>query len=139
MTQAKDAHILLAEDYPEFTERILALLEPLGATITAVPDGYEAVAYIEDLSNPLALVITDLTMPRRTGWHVIEATRRHRVDVPVIMQSGEAADRWVQKQASDLGVVLIDKMHIDAGLPPAVRDALNLTASAGGNRGDRSR
>lgn len=121
-------HVLLAEDIAAYRERISAMLGGLALELVGAADGQEAIEYIEDLSRPLHLLITDLDMPRRTGWHVIEALVAQRgADVPVIMQTGEAAYPWVQERAAALGIVLIDKAHVDISLVASVRSALGLT------------
>lgn len=109
--------MLLAEDIPAYMERIIGLFRGQALRFIGAADGQEAIEYIEDLARPLDLLITDLDMPRRTGWHVIEALRQHRgAHVPVIMQTGEAAYPWVVRQAEALGIVLIDKSHVDIRL-----------------------
>jgi len=120
-------HVLLAEDFPEFMKRLLALLEPVGLNLTPATNGEEAIDYLQDLGNPLHLLVTDLDMPKRSGWHVIEALRKHRgAGLPVIMQTGEASYPWVKVQARELGIVLIDKTDVEHRLVPAVREALGL-------------
>jgi CheY-like chemotaxis protein len=124
-------HVLLAEDFPDFMERLLALLTPVGLRIASATNGADAIDYVRDLANPLHLLITDLDMPKRTGWHVIEAVRKHRgPDIPIIMQTGEATYPWVKVQAKELGIVLIHKPDIDALLVPAVRRALAMEPPA---------
>jgi CheY-like chemotaxis protein len=119
--------ILLAEDFPDFMTRLLDLLTPMGCQIASAVNGADAIDYVRDLENPLHLLITDLDMPKRTGWHVIEAVRKHRgEDVPIIMQTGEATYPWVKVQAKELGIVLIHKPDIDLLLVPAVQSALRL-------------
>ncbi len=125
-------HILLAEDFPEFMERLHGLLSPMALSIASATNGADAIDYVRDLAKPLHLLITDLDMPRRTGWHVIEAVRKHRgEEVPIIMQTGEATYPWVKVQAKELGIVLIHKPDIDALLVPAVRKALGLDGARG--------
>jgi CheY-like chemotaxis protein len=126
-------HVLLAEDFPDFMERLLSLLAPVGLNIASATNGADAIDYVRDLANPLHLLITDLDMPKRTGWHVIEAVRKHRgADIPIIMQTGEATYPWVKVQAKDLGIVLIHKPDIDALLVPAVRRALAIEQQTAG-------
>lgn len=120
-------NILLAEDFPDFMDRLLGLLAPVGLSIASAVNGAEAIDYVRDLANPLHLLITDLDMPKRTGWHVIDEVRKHRgPGVPIIMQTGEATYPWVKVQAKDLGIVLIHKPDVDVLLVPAVRKALSL-------------
>ncbi len=119
--------VLIAEDYPDFRARILALIEPLALTCIAVANGREAIEVLRDRSQELHLLITDMDMPVNTGWEVIAAARAHRGEaLPIIMQTGEAKYGYVQRRAKELGIVLIDKPDVVALLVPAVRDALDL-------------
>ena len=118
--------VLVAEDYPDFRGRILALLEPLELNCIAVSNGLQAIEVLQDLSQELDLLITDMDMPVHTGWDVIEAAQRHRNGLPVIMQTGEARYTYVQRRAEEFGIPLIDKLDVDERLAPAVRRALNL-------------
>ena len=119
--------VLIAEDYPDFRARILALIEPLALTCIAVANGREAIDVLRDRSQELHLLITDMDMPVHTGWDVIEAAREHRGEaLPIIMQTGEGKYSYVRRRAEELGIVLIDKPDVDALLIPAVRAALDL-------------
>ena len=119
--------VLIAEDYPDFRARILALIEPLALTCIAVANGREAIEVLRDRSQELHLLITDMDMPVHTGWEVIEAAREHRGEaLPIIMQTGEGRYSYVRRRAEELGIVLIDKPDVDALLIPAVRAALDL-------------
>ena len=118
--------VLIAEDYPEFRAGILALLEPLDLECIPVSNGKLAIDVLSNLAQELDLLITDMDMPVNTGWDVIEACRRHRAELPIIMQTGEARYTYVKRRAEEFGIVLIDKLDVDAQLVLAVRDALGL-------------
>lgn len=127
------ATVLIAEDYPDFRARLLALLESLDLSCIAVANGRQAIEVAQDLSRELHLLITDLDMPVHTGWEVIDAFRKHRGDaLPIIMQTGEAKYTYVRRRAEELGIVLIDKTEVDAQLAPAVRLALGLALGDSG-------
>lgn len=119
--------VLIAEDYPEFRARLLALLEPLDLNCIPVGNGRLAIEVIQDATQALDLLITDMDMPVHTGWEVIEACRAHRgPDLPIIMQTGEARYTYVKRRAGEFGVPLIDKVDVDVHLVPTVREALGL-------------
>ncbi|MEX0786885.1 MAG: response regulator [Dehalococcoidia bacterium] len=131
MTNAPDGagapQLLIAEDYPDFRKRLLALLEPLELSCIAVGNGRQAIEVLQDLSQDLHLLITDMDMPVNTGWEVIASAREHRgEELPIIMQTGEARYTYVKRRAGEFGIVLIDKLDVDVQLVPAVRDALGL-------------
>jgi len=119
--------VLIAEDYPDFRARLVALLEPLSLNCIPVGNGRLAMDLIQDLSQHLDLLITDMDMPVHTGWEVIEACRTHRgPGLPIIMQTGEARYTYVKRRAGEFGIPLIDKLDVDVQLVPAVRRALAL-------------
>lgn len=129
MTEPATPTVLIAEDFPDFRARLLALLEPLELDCIPVANGRLAIEVLQDMSQELSVVITDMDMPVHNGWEVIEASRQHRGhDLPIIMQTGEAAYSYVQQRARDLEIPLIDKRDIDTQLLPAVRKALGLPA-----------
>lgn len=119
--------VLVAEDYPDFRAGLLTLLAPLALTCIPVANGRQAIDVLRDSSQELHLVITDMDMPVNTGWDVIEATREHRgVELPIIMQTGEAKYTYVRRRAEEFGIVLVDKTEVPVRLVPAVREALKL-------------
>jgi CheY-like chemotaxis protein len=131
VTDAGARGVLIAEDYADFRARILALLEPLDLTCHPAANGRQAIEVLRDLSRELHLLITDMDLPVHTGWEVIEAAREHRgLDLPIIMQTGEARYTYVRRRAAEFGIVLIDKKEIDELLVPAVREALGLDGFA---------
>ena len=119
--------VLIAEDYPDFRARLVALLEPLPLNCLPVANGRQAIEVLQDASQALDLLITDMDMPVNTGWDVIAAAREHRDGaLPIIMQTGEAKYTYVRRRVEELGIVLIDKVDVDVELVPAVRLALDL-------------
>ncbi len=127
--------VLIAEDDYKYRAGIVLLLEPLGLICVAVEDGLLAAELLRDESERFDLVITDFRMPRRSGWHVIDAARTHRGDaLPIIMQTAESQYPDVYLQAEALGVALIAKDDILALLVPAVRAALGIVDEAPGTR-----
>jgi CheY-like chemotaxis protein len=124
--------VLVAEDYPDFRARLLALLEPLALGCIPVGNGRQAIEVLRDLSRELHLVITDMDMPVSTGWDVVEAAKAHRGEaLPIIMQTGEARYTYVRRRAEELGIVLIDKTDVNELLVPAVREALRISRDGG--------
>src|SRR3990172_1964924 len=100
--------VLIAEDFPEFRARLLALLEPLPLACIPVSNGRQAIDVLRDLSRELHLLITDMDMPVHTGWEGIGAARLHRGGgLPVVMQTGEAQYPYVQRRAQEFGITLI--------------------------------
>lgn len=118
--------ILLAEDSRDYMLQIVALFRDMAIQLTWAANGQLAIEHVADEARPLDLLITDLDMPYRTGWDVIEATRLYRgPQVPIIMQTGEADFPTVQRRARELGIVLIDKEALRYELVQAALQALS--------------
>jgi CheY-like chemotaxis protein len=127
--------VLVADDDYKFRATIGRLVEALGLTSVLAEDGLEAAVLLEDLEQEFHLAITDFRMPRKSGWHVIEAARLYRGEsFPVIMQTAEAHHADVYTKAEALRVPLIAKDDIHTLLVPAVRLALGLGDAVEGAR-----
>jgi DNA-binding response OmpR family regulator len=75
--------ILLIEDDEVIAERVKAGLEKARYAVEVAPDGETGLEMAQ--SNPYALLILDLMLPRRDGWSVCETLRRGRDTVPILM------------------------------------------------------
>jgi len=84
--------ILLVED--EEQVRILAarILERLGYTVLQARDGQDALAVAEGTSLPIALVVSDVVMPRLGGPALCAELRARWPALPVLLVSGYAPD-----------------------------------------------
>ncbi|RIK97111.1 MAG: hypothetical protein DCC71_21930 [Proteobacteria bacterium] len=87
-TPKRCARILVVED--ERVEREM-LTESLAGhyDVLAVADGFQAMTSL--VSSPPDLVVLDLVMPRVSGYELLFAMRRARMDVPVLVASGRIA------------------------------------------------
>ncbi len=78
--------VLVAED-----ERLAALviaeaLAEAGHAVLLAGDGEAALRLAAD--NPFDVLLTDLTLPRMTGWELIPRLRAQRPDLPVVVMTG---------------------------------------------------
>ena len=79
--------VLLAEDDEPTRSGLELLLKRWGYRVATAADGQTALDKVRAL-HP-ALVITDVTMPRLNGLEVLQALRRDRPEMPVIVMSGQ--------------------------------------------------
>ncbi|HEY0836830.1 MAG TPA: PAS domain S-box protein [Azospirillum sp.] len=122
---APGRRILLAEDNPVSRDLIAAMLERMGHTVTAVPDGADAVAALAD--GAFDLVLMDMQMPGMDG---AEATRRIRALppprglVPVVALTADAASenrpRYMAAGLTDLLTKPVDWDRLRALIPLAI-------------------
>jgi len=86
--------VLLAEDHPVNQKVVQYILEPLGARLTIVSDGAQAVALLANVC--FDLVLMDMQMPVMDGLaatralRAAEAARGEQAPAPVIMLSANA-------------------------------------------------
>ncbi|HEY9069774.1 MAG TPA: response regulator [Candidatus Ozemobacteraceae bacterium] len=94
--------ILFIDDEPGLTALVREILQKLGYTVETCEGAEEAVQLLRDHPGGIDLVITDLAMPRMTGFDLAVELRRLNIPVPMILCSGTATSQ-VAKQASECG------------------------------------
>jgi PAS domain S-box-containing protein len=82
--------LLLVEDEEPVRRATQRVLERYGYTVLTAADGREAVQALATLEPSIALVITDLVMPKMGGRELFEATRRAGMHVRFLFASGYA-------------------------------------------------
>ena len=80
--------ILLVEDEPLLREGVQEVLEVHGFQVIAVPDGLQALQWLEQ--QPVTLVISDLGMPNGDGLEFVQRVREKFPALPVITTSGSS-------------------------------------------------
>jgi CheY-like chemotaxis protein len=120
--------VLLAEDHPVNQKVVQHILEPLGAQLTVVGDGAQAVTILDHVR--FDLVLMDMQMPVMDGVAATralrdrEAARGEAEPVPVIMLSANALDGH-RREALAAGADRHLAKPIDAAaLLGAIRDTL---------------
>ncbi len=84
------APTLLIVDDEEALLRISArLLERAGFHVLVAPNGVEGFELWQERRQDIALIITDVAMPRMGGRDLLEQVRVEAPDLPVIMMSGD--------------------------------------------------
>jgi CheY-like chemotaxis protein len=79
--------LLVVDDDAAIREVASGLLEDAGYAVATAEDGLEALAFLG--RNPPDLVITDLRMPRMSGFELLKIMRERFPQVPVVAVSGE--------------------------------------------------
>ena len=90
LVQLTDCHreVLLVDDEEMLIQAGQQLLSRLGYTVTACTNSQQALAKFEATPERFDVVITDQTMPEMSGERLVQAIRRIRGDIPVILCTG---------------------------------------------------
>jgi two-component system, cell cycle sensor histidine kinase and response regulator CckA len=84
--------ILVAEDEPDVRKLVRDALEHLGYKVLPAADGYEAIQILEQHSDPVQLLLTDVIMPLMSGRELAKRVLSVRPATKVIYMSGYTDD-----------------------------------------------
>ena len=115
--------ILVVDDDSAFRAMVRAVLEGReGYQVREASDGLEAMEALE--TDPPALVLTDLRMPRMGGLELLRSVRRRLPSLPVIVISAGGMDDEVVRCLQEGAIDFLRKPFPLQRLAAAVRDAL---------------
>jgi DNA-binding NtrC family response regulator len=84
--------ILLVDNEEDLRSATAEYLEGCGYHVLTAGDGREAIEISDRYDGPIALVISDIVMPKVNGRGVVEHMRKTRPQTEVLMISGYAND-----------------------------------------------
>lgn len=96
----KKKKILIVEDEKPLSYALELKLQSAGFATATAKNGEEALASIS--KEPFDLVLTDLMMPKRDGFSVLEELQKQKNQVPVFVMSNLGQDEDM-KRAKNLG------------------------------------
>ncbi len=88
MPQGKGETVLVVEDEEVLRFALREILEMLGYRALEATDGESALALIEAQGAQIALVLSDVVMPKMGGVALLQALREKRWETPVILLTG---------------------------------------------------
>lgn len=112
--------ILLVEDEEMVRRMARTMLSRLGFRVLEARDGEEAVALFRAQTGEIDGVLSDLTMPRLSGWEVLEAVRALKPGVPVILTSGYEEAQVRDQSRKEQPQVFLQKPYQLADLKQAL-------------------
>jgi signal transduction histidine kinase/CheY-like chemotaxis protein len=86
----RSVEILLVEDEPALRGALSALLGLRGYRVVTAGDVDQALVTLEAQPS-VQIVITDLGLPGRSGWELVDEIRRRRPGLPIVVLSGVGA------------------------------------------------
>ena len=98
--------VLVVDDEPGVRAVARRFLETSGYEVLEAEGGGEAVAFIDDGSRQIDVVLTDMVMPGVTGREVIARVRAVRPGTPVIVMTGFAGESRDAADSSGIAAVV---------------------------------
>jgi signal transduction histidine kinase/ActR/RegA family two-component response regulator len=117
--------VLLAEDDPEVRSMVALVLRDAGYTVIEAADGDEAVRRFRDEGRNVALLLTDVIMPKKNGREVYEQIRPLAATLSVLFISGYTADIIRSRGILDDRHRFLSKPVVPDQLLRAVRQVLD--------------
>ncbi len=115
--------ILLVDDEPAIRRIAVRVLQRAGFRCLDAADGQDAFKLWQDNRDAVALVITDVMMPRQNGWDLVLAVRGAGSKVPFVVTSGYDASDVIPPGLSE-GVMVVGKPWEAAQLVAAVKQMI---------------
>jgi CheY-like chemotaxis protein len=91
--------VLIVDDEPFMRKLISRHLVAAGYVVREAEDGLDAIEKLR--AGPLDLIISDLNMPRMTGFEFLDVVRKRFPQIPVIVISGFAVNELPEDVPAD--------------------------------------
>lgn len=124
-TKGQGELILLVDDEPMVLEMGADVLESLGYRVLQASDGLEAVDIFSTHQHEIALVITDIVMPKLGGMETAERIRQIQPDVKIIFSTGYDPDSTLTKNILANHEIILSKPYHINDLKTAITKALD--------------
>jgi two-component system response regulator FlrC len=121
--------VLLAEDDASMRRLLERILVEDGHEVTAVADGLAAIARLE---QPFDLVLTDVRMPGADGIQVLQAARRRRPTLPVVVITAFGS---IPGAVDAMRLGAVDYLSKPLPSPQQLRDVVRRALAQGANAG----
>jgi two-component system, cell cycle sensor histidine kinase and response regulator CckA len=118
--------LLLVEDEPSVRHLALGVLRGQGYDVLTAPNGQDALRVArEHQGQPIAMVVTDVVMPRMGGKVMAEWLKITYPDLKILFTSGYTEDTIAHHGVLDTDVEFLPKPYSPASLARKVREMLD--------------
>jgi CheY-like chemotaxis protein len=122
------SHVLVVEDSRTQALDIQLLLEEAGMAVALAGHGREAVERLAR-STP-DVVLTDMAMPEMNGLELVEAVRRDRPEVPVVLMTAQGSEELAAEALRRGAVSYVPKRNLARDIVPTLEKILAVARSA---------
>jgi CheY-like chemotaxis protein len=95
--------IMVVDDDEDIRMLTTDLLESSGYTVQSFKNGEEAFVYFQQNTDQFDLIITDMTMPRMTGYELAKEVLAIRKELPIILCTGYS-ENISKARALEMGI-----------------------------------
>lgn len=97
--------ILVVDDDPEIPALVRMILENAGYVVFTASDGEDGLRVYQKLQSRIALLLTDVNMPKMSGLALADRILRLDLRRPVLFMSGDVLNpnrgiRWIERPFS---------------------------------------
>ena len=92
-------------------------------------------ALFKEHVDEIAMVVTDVVLPRMSGPQLVQALRQLRIDIPSLFVSGYTENANLRRGNTDVGMELLEKPFAPETLARRVRAILDRGARVGAPTG----
>ncbi|MBV9288792.1 MAG: PAS domain S-box protein [Hyphomicrobiales bacterium] len=117
--------ILVVEDDKDLRLYLIEMLRDLNYRVVSAQDAVTALGILEQPSNKIDLMLTDIIMPGMNGRELFRRAREVRPKLKVLFMSGYSRNAVVHQGRVDLDVQLIQKPVSLQDLAARIRDMLD--------------
>lgn len=90
----KNIRFLVVEDQPLAMKLLTTILRELGAVeVYAANDGETAVNLLSSAENLFDIILCDWTMPRLSGFELLQFVRGEKMDIPFVMITANTGEK----------------------------------------------
>jgi CheY-like chemotaxis protein len=122
--------VLLVEDNSAVRGATRKVLERHGHAVIEAENGEAALRILEDASQPVDVVVSDVVMPVLGGLQLIRRLEVLRPGTRVVLMSGFTADAMVNRGSLPAGITFLEKPFQAEALLGAVEEMLRVAPSA---------
>jgi two-component system, cell cycle sensor histidine kinase and response regulator CckA len=117
--------ILLVEDEESVRGLAREILESCGYTVIEASDGAEALEKFAPVCDTVAMLITDVIMPKMGGRELSERLKKSCPDIKILFTSGYTDDAVLRHGITDAGANFLQKPFTYKSLARTVRSMLD--------------
>jgi PAS domain S-box-containing protein len=133
-----DETVLLCEDEERIRKLVNAMLTRQGYKVLEAGSPDTAIAMARDYAATIDLLLTDIVMPKMSGFDLAKEVREARPQVKVLYMSGYTDNRVSSAWVLDADTPFLHKPFTAAVLAQKVREALKKAVSEGAFSDQRS-